>query len=286
MEEALASRHIESDAMREKALSIIGTMAYLQGSYDRAVPTLIESLSYFPVTGNKLVRGYTLLAAGFAAMALREYPRATTLFEEALPFLQELGEEWGAAVVRSALGRLALEQGDLKGAIELLEAVLVRGRQLEHTLTTSWALANLGHALLYRHDYERARNLLEEGLRMSAASGDQLNIAECLEGLANVATVQAHFERAARLFGAAEAIREAIGVPRSPFLHSHSERSAVRAAIQLGEAAPAEWAVGRAMRVAKAVAYALERPPDDDGTPLAADHTGTDVQSPLPPQED
>ncbi len=178
MEEALATDKVVSDAFREKALSIIGTMAYLQGSYDRAVPALVESLAFYPATQNKLVRAYTLLAAGFATMMLRQYEWATTLFEESLQFLDELREEWGAAVVKSALGRLALERGDLDGAIEQLEAVLACGRQLEHALTTSWALANLGHALLYKHDYERAQHLLEEGLAMSTTTGDQLNLAE------------------------------------------------------------------------------------------------------------
>ncbi|HSH83440.1 MAG TPA: DUF4062 domain-containing protein [Herpetosiphonaceae bacterium] len=282
MEEALTSGKVVSDAFREKALSIIGTMAYLQGSYERAVPALVESLAFYPATQNKLVRAYTLLAAGFATMMLRQYDWATTLFEESLQFLAELGEEWGAAVVKSALGRLALERGDLDGAIEQLEAVLARGRQLEHTLTTSWALANLGHAMLYKHDYQRAQHLLEEGLAMSTTTGDQLNLAECMEGLANLAIVHGQFDRGARLFGAAEALREAIGVARSPYLHSYSERSAVQAAIQLGERAPAVWAEGRAMRPAKAVALALEHAPTKDGTP-AMEGPGGNNALPFPP---
>ena len=89
-----------------------------------------------------------------------------------------------------------------------------------------------------------------------------MNIAECLEGLAGIAAAQAQdpegARRAARLFGAAEALRETAGASRSPFLLTHSERAATRVAIMLGEEAPAAWAEGRAMSLEQATAYALK----------------------------
>jgi hypothetical protein len=90
----------------------------------------------------------------------------------------------------------------------------------------------------------------------------------CLEGLARVAAAREQKERAARLFGAAEALREAAGAP-FPSGARAGTQPAERAAVEqhvatvrtaLGsEAFAAAWAAGRAMTLDEAVAYALER---------------------------
>ena len=87
---------------------------------------------------------------------------------------------------------------------------------------------------------------MEESLALRRELGDKHGLAECLEGLAGVAVAQQHLERAARLLGAAAALREAIGAPLSPREQARYDRdmSALRA--DLGEAAfAAAWATGR-----------------------------------------
>ena len=66
-------------------------------------------------------------------------------------------------------------------------------------------------------------------------------------------------ERAARLFGAAEAIREAAGLSISKALLLDHERPIVRVMQILGqEAFDRAWAEGRAMTAEEALAFALE----------------------------
>jgi hypothetical protein len=80
-----------------------------------------------------------------------------------------------------------------------------------------------------------------------------------LEGLACLAGAQGKAERAARLWGAAQALRETKGIPRDPdFLaEADARNSAVRSA--MGEGAWEEaWRKGRAMTLDEAVSYALE----------------------------
>jgi non-specific serine/threonine protein kinase len=80
----------------------------------------------------------------------------------------------------------------------------------------------------------------------------------CLDGLAGVAAAQARPARAARLLGAAEALREAIGAPTPPAGRAAHERevAALRAALD-GEAYAAAWADGRALPLERAVDYAM-----------------------------
>ncbi len=66
-------------------------------------------------------------------------------------------------------------------------------------------------------------------------------------------------EPAMRLFGAGEALREAIGAPRSPVIRRPYEEVVETARAALGGAAFAAWAEGRAMSLNQAVALALEQ---------------------------
>src|SRR5262249_10244596 len=111
----------------------------------------------------------------------------------------------------------------------------------------------------YQGDLARATALHREALTLLRESGEKGNVAEGLEGLAGIAWAQGQPERAARLYGAAEALREAIRAPLPPADHAEHER--LVAAVRTGlDAATFEaaWAAGRAQSVADAIAAALE----------------------------
>ncbi len=66
-------------------------------------------------------------------------------------------------------------------------------------------------------------------------------------------------ERAARLWGAAEALREVIGSPRPPNEREEYERGLATVREALGEEVfSAAWAEGRAMSLEQAIEYALQ----------------------------
>ena len=68
--------------------------------------------------------------------------------------------------------------------------------------------------------------------------------------------------RAARLYGAAQALRETIGSPLPAEDRAYYEEAVADVHTIPGEASfEAAWAEGRAMPLEQAVAYALEEPP-------------------------
>ena len=78
------------------------------------------------------------------------------------------------------------------------------------------------------------------------ANGD--DIASSLEGWAGVEVAQGQPMWAARLWGAAEALREAIRAPLPPIERADYERAVAAACRSLGEQAfAAAWAQGRSM---------------------------------------
>ena len=74
-------------------------------------------------------------------------------------------------------------------------------------------------------------------------------------------------ERAARLCGAAAALRVAIGAPLHPTERADYERTVAALRVALGDAAyEAAWAQGQALTLEQAIALALEEPPTASGT--------------------
>ena len=138
------------------------------------------------------------------------------MYEEALASARKLGSRRITAMLLGNMGILQAVRGDYKRAEALLEEDLAGSRELKDTYGVAMVLINLGLVVMRRGDHERARILLKESLLLSRKLGSQINIAECLEILSEMAGALGDFRRAARLWGAADALREAINAPWPP----------------------------------------------------------------------
>ena len=127
-----------------------------------------------------------------------------------------LGEKRGIAISLSTVAELALAAADGRSAIPLLEETLGLVRELGHVQFEAMATAELGVAGLSTSDREQPSLFLEQALALCLELGDGRVGADSLSGLAAVAGLEGDVGRAARLFGAAEAIREAFGIAPSP----------------------------------------------------------------------
>jgi DNA-binding CsgD family transcriptional regulator len=117
---------------------------------------------------------------------------------------------------------------------------------------------DLGWVALLGGDLDRAEALHKESLARSKELGGSLGTPIFLEGLACDAGAKGEAEKAARLFGAAQVLREAWGVPLEPALRPLEEPFLVGARSQLDESAWTEaWEEGRAMSMEAAFEYAL-----------------------------
>jgi hypothetical protein len=153
----------------------------------------------------------------------------------------------------------------------LCEESLMLWRELNDLWGIAWSLNVLGHVVQRQGDSERASALLSESLPLVWRRGDRAGIAWCLEGLASVAWVRRQPRRAARLFGAAEVLRQTFSVPLPPGERPAYERRLASARAQLDEATwLAAWAEGQAMTLEQAIAYALgeSEPPAENSSQL------------------
>src|SRR5436309_1522975 len=115
-------------------------------------------------------------------------------------------------------------------------------------------------------DSGAARALFEESLAIRRELGDKGGYAWSVEAFARL-SARVVPERAARLWGAAESLRQSLGLPLPPNEREEYDRHRSAAREALGEEAFAgAWAEGRAMTSEQAIDYALDR----DGEPGAS----------------
>lgn len=118
-------------------------------------------------------------------------------------------------------------------------------------------LQNLGNLHLDQGAVERAAARYGEGLSRFLELQDRLGAARCLEGIAEITGTRGEAARAARLCGAATALRSAIGVPRPPGGSGTFERITAALRAELGETDfTAMWAAGEALSLAEETADA------------------------------
>ncbi len=282
-------------ALQAKAFTGAGSMAWSQGNYRQAMRWHQQALALYREVGDKQGIAFALNNLGIQAQYQGDYESARAFLQESQALYRELGDQWGIAIVLGNLGLGEASQGNYERARALFEEELALFRELKAKVEIALALHNLGDVARYQGDHRRAMAYLEEclsvceelgdkrltsmtlnilgliarwqgdfarsaalhieSLALSRELGEKLCIAQSLEGLAGVYGMQKHPERAARLLGAAEAVREAINAPLLPIDRADYGRivSIIRA--QLDEAAFAVvWAEGRTMTPEQALA--------------------------------
>jgi non-specific serine/threonine protein kinase len=258
-EEALALRRALGDTwgIANSLGNLASELAY-QGEYARAAVLLEESLALFRALRDRQGVAHQLANLGGVAYIQGEYARAVALHEEALALRRALGDTGGTAASLNYLGNVAHMQGEYGRAAALHEEALALHRELGSKRGIAGSLISLGLVACMQGDYGGAATLIEECLVLGRDLGARDLVAESLENLAWVAAVRGQPERAARLGGAAEALREALGAPLWPEQRAGHDQAmrAMRAA--LGEEAfAAGWAAGRVLPLEEAIDIAL-----------------------------
>ena len=198
---------------------------------------------------------------GLVARSRGDCERAAARLEESLALRRERGDERSVAASLGFLGLVALDQGEYERAEGLLEESLALLQGSGVTWDIPFALVGLGHAVLRRNEYERAAALLREGLQVQWAMGDAQYLGWCLEGLAAVAWAHGLPVRAARLCGAADALRRELP-GESPADRAAHQRTVMAARAALGdEDFATAWAAGRALLPEQLIDEALHDGP-------------------------
>jgi predicted ATPase/class 3 adenylate cyclase len=241
-------------------LRILGSAAYVSGDHDRAALLYEESLALSREARDERSVASSLLQLGNVSSDQGDHERAKTFYEEALALSRKLDDKALLASALISVGAEFLLQGDHERGTMLNEEAAGLYRERGNRGHLQYALDNLGWAALMRGNLQQAEALHRESLALSRQLGDKLVAAEALEGLACSASARGEAERVARLFGAAESLRGAVGYLQEPREQALREPYLAAARPRLTEARwDAAWTKGRRLGFEEAIAYALEK---------------------------
>jgi predicted ATPase len=241
---------------RSKSLLGAGTLAFHQGDLNAARKLLTEGFrTSKSLEANHLV-GRCCNALGVLAAYANEFGEARRWYDEGLKIARCSDNPFLLAMLLNNLGEITETEGNLVKARTLYEEAVMslkRGNQMN----LAYALSNLGAVAYQQSDYAKARFCYTEALAIAQEFGSKKAIIYCLDGFAALAVSEGQPEVSAKLCGAADALRESIGLQQEP--HERKRRDQYIACIEsiMSKSRVSEaMKIGRTMGLAEALALA------------------------------
>ncbi len=238
----------------------LGSLCYWQNDFDATRGFYLEGLEIFNEVGDRGGVAEALYNVGFLSLIERDPGTATRFYEQSRAMAQDLGDELGVANATWGLAMSALQERDWEAARNL-------GREAHERFSAldNWFGVALAHFVFYQAarlsgDVDEAHRLIMEVLHDSTSLHDLSNSLSALEMLAAVELTRGRHERAVRLAGAADAIKEGYGGQAPPALIDIEDPRALARGVLSDERVEQLWREGRAMPLEEALAYARKDP--------------------------
>ncbi len=258
LEGALTRSDEASPSALPWALFGASQFVWRRGDYELATTLGEKGLALSRELGDRACSACTLIILGNVASHQGNYERAESLFDESLNLSHELKNNFLHGIGLVQVGVVARYQGDYERASALFTQSLSLLREVGDKSSIAYALSRLGLVAIHRSHYGLAAASFAESLILCRQVGDKWVSEECVEGFARIASATGQSEQAARLFGAAEVLRETVGWHPAPPDQAYHDRCVASARAGLGETAfAAAWEEGRAMTLEQAVEHAL-----------------------------
>ncbi|MCE7988095.1 MAG: NACHT domain-containing protein [Caldilinea sp. CFX5] len=258
-EESLAIRQALADQQGiAESLESLGSLAYDQNNLDRALHFFEQCLTLRKRLGDKPNIAHSINSVGRVAHTRGDYAKARQLFTESLTLHQEMGNKHGIANALNNLGCVAADENDLPQAYHYFQQSYNYFAEQSNKYGIALTLNNLALTNRMKGNLGQAQAQYRQALLLNQELGNLQRTAEVLTGIGTVAGIQGELEKAARLFGFAEALVEQAGasLPPSDLNNYLEQKAAVRS--QMGEEQfMVSWLAGQAMTLKQAIEYAL-----------------------------
>ena len=198
--------------IRAKALTAYGYCLTMWDQRASAVVALEESLELYKAFGEPAWLAAATFFRGFAVTWIdRDPDAAEPWLRKSLELSQQHGPVWVAccSLVRPRRRRATARR--IRRSRKDADRMHCVGTANGGPRVGSYARLGLGMSRLQQGDRPSARAHLEEALRLTLELGDKRCTTYALECLARLCLAEGRADRAARLFGAAQGMREPVG---------------------------------------------------------------------------
>ena len=235
------------DPLVAKAHNAAGVLAWSAGDLEAAQAHLEQSLALFEALGDVAGTASALNNLGLAACERSDADTARARYEASIALYRRMGKPALLAAVLSNQGQLLLKQRLYPDARRNLEESLALETTSLDQYNRANILASLGEAEAHEGNLAGAYRRFEECLTIRLEIGDAENF-ELYWRMAGIAANHGDKAEAARLLGAAEAVRSALSLrlPTETAADFQTDHAAVSAGMGAAEFAAA-WNEGKSM---------------------------------------
>lgn len=241
LERAIEVASSDAGAPLARVAHWLGVFRQQQGEDAAAIPLFERSLAIWRGLGDQNQMAVELNSLGVTWRSLGDLGAARSFFEQSIALARQIASDVRLSTALGNLGILEIDAGNVERATEVLQEALVLSQKTGQMWSAAIVQNSLAAAHLLAGDAEEANRLLLSAIDDVVGSGDPELIATTLELSAGIAVHLGDGHRAARLAGAAEAIRDEAGIPITKSDAALLERflAPVRSAT-----APGEWEGG------------------------------------------
>ncbi len=213
MRRSVAGSTAEGDQCATGIAAIrLGELAELRGDYDEATSATLLAYNTVMVAGSKSFNASMLATRlGNLAALQGQFDEAASWHERGLSRARENELPGAIAQAFSGMGEAARRAGDLAAANSYHREALARFEASGSVEGAVFSLACLGLIASTDGDPATAIELLTASLVRAVDSSDRRGVAMAVEGLADAHALRGEALLAARILGAADALREEIG---------------------------------------------------------------------------
>jgi predicted ATPase/class 3 adenylate cyclase len=257
---AALARELDDKRLLAVVLGFEASSRIFIGEPESVLPMLEEAMVAGQASGDKLAAGLPLRMYAQALLFLgRDREAAQEAAEKGAALVQESGDRWSSTMALLNMAMLASYLGDFTDARARFAALGPRFAELGDQHRVNMVKSELAHLDRREGKLDKAEAVYRETILEWKRLGHRAAIAHQLECFASIAQIRGDSSRAAQLNGAAEALREKIGISmtQSEKIEYDQRVADLRTALDTDSFSKA-WAKGRSMSMDQAIAYALE----------------------------
>ena len=260
------------DRERATLLWVGASCALQQGDPDGAEPLLEEAIELASRLEERHETAMALAFLGSCRLMQGRLEEALDVFRRALSTGGDAPDPLMRAIVTAGMAAAVGQQGDVDQAIAWCREAIAVSEASSDKWHKAQALCQLGDLLRRRGAPDEAAEAARQALRLQRLFHHAVGTAQCFDTLAWIADLGGDFAHAARLLGAADAVRRSTDIRLPGRLIEHRDEVVARARKALGAVAFEEArALGVRSTIEDNVAFAQGEPVSDVAPPSSLD---------------
>jgi predicted ATPase/class 3 adenylate cyclase len=239
LERVLAEDSLPTPA-RARALNGATAMALMSNDTETARARAVAALALYTDLGDERGIAGSIQLCGNVEARDEHFERALELFEDALGRFEKLGDDHHILLEMRLVAWMHHELGDVSAARALHEEVVRRAKATGDLRMQATSIGALGEYALREGRVEDALPLLSAGFRISRDIGERAEILVALWRFAYGLALAGRPTDAARVYSAAETMREEMGVPAYSWMQEINDETRAKIHAQLADKSFAE----------------------------------------------